>query len=79
VQTLKVKREKPLLSFFLGKTVTVEVERGLEVRGQLLRYEYHNHKPNLLIVENSSGKHIIRGRWTIKSERVVGVITSKRG
>lgn len=71
----RCEKKKPLLSLFLGKHVTVEVERGLEIKGKLLRYQLgknegsHNHKPNLLILQNGSNRHIIRGSWVaIKME-----------
>jgi len=55
--------------------VRVEVERGLEVRGKLIWYEFGNknkpHRPNVLIVENGSQKLIVRGNWlSIKPERL---------
>lgn len=71
MQKLEVekKKEKPILNLFLGKMITVEIERGLEIKGKLLRYqlgkneERHNHKPNLLILQNGSNRHVIRGNW----------------
>jgi len=68
--------EKPLISLFLGRLVTAEVERGSEIEGKLIRYEFGSknnpHKPNILILEND-GKLIIRGNWiALKTvERVV--------
>lgn len=66
---IRQRLEKPLINLFLDKHVTVEVEKDLEVRGKFLRYEFGSknkgkpHRPNVLIVENSLGRLIIRGNW----------------
>lgn len=70
------RHEKPLIGLFLGKLVSVEVERGVEVTGRLLRYELGNknkpHRPHILIMDNGSQRVILRGNWlAMKSERAL--------
>jgi hypothetical protein len=61
----------PLIHRFLNKRVRVKVE-GLSVEGKLLRYQENNkdkpHMPQLLILQNGGGIHILRGDWINISE-----------
>jgi hypothetical protein len=54
----------PLFSIFIGKNVAVDVDGCLTVEGRLIHYcesRSENHTPSILILENSQGRHIIRG------------------
>jgi hypothetical protein len=60
-------RASPLFSIFIGKNVAVDVDGQLTVEGRLIHYSESgagkNHVPSILIVENSQGRHIIRGKF----------------
>ncbi len=65
----------PLVHLFLGRNVTVELE-NLEVSGQLVQCRFgdkiQNHKPSILILQNSAGWLILRGNWfSIKTAKEV--------
>jgi|YelNatPaOPRAMG01_1025707.scaffolds.fasta_scaffold34266_2 hypothetical protein len=58
-------KEKPIFSFFLGKTVLVEAE-GYDIIGKLIRYQLGSknpHKPTLLILKNMEDAFIIVRNW----------------
>jgi hypothetical protein len=59
--------EKPLIHSFLGKDVRVKVSEGLTVEGQLIYYQFgcksKPHRPNVLILKNDDGFHVLRGNW----------------
>jgi hypothetical protein len=63
----KQKAEKPLIHSFLGKHVLVKVSEGLTVEGTLVFYEFGRktkpHRPNVLILKNDDGFHVLRGNW----------------
>jgi len=60
-------RASTLFSIFIGKNVDVDVDGQLTVEGRLIHYRESgagkNHVPSILIVENSQGRHIIRGSF----------------
>jgi len=77
METLKA--ERSLIANFLYRNVVVAVERNIEIKGRLLRFQFGDsskpHKPSLLVVENGSQKLIIRGVWeAIKTERAERVV-----
>lgn len=62
------KNVKPLIHFFLHKTVLVQISEHLAVFGRLVGYQpsngYPEHKPSVLVIENLQGeKIIIRGSF----------------
>ena len=60
-------RASTLFYDFIGKNVAVDVDGQLTVEGRLIHYRESgagkNHVPSILIVENSQGRHIIRGKF----------------
>jgi len=51
-----------LQSLFLGKNVTIEAA-GYLIKGKLLDYrdsERGSHLPNVLIIQNKEGSHVLR-------------------
>jgi hypothetical protein len=51
---------------FIGKNVAVDVDGCLTVQGRLIHYRENrseNHTPSILILENSQGRHIVRGKF----------------
>ncbi len=56
----------PLLQSFRNKFVSVQVSNSKIIRGVLVGFEETknpNHLPQLLVVENCFGFHIIRGEF----------------
>ena len=62
------KREECLFRLLVGRTVTVKVQNRVSVSGRLLAFESGNrdgHAPSLLVLENSEGKHVLRGSFDL--------------
>ena len=61
----------PLIHSFLNKRVRVKVSEGLTVQGVLVKYQNGdkaNHLPNILILKNENGYHILRATFENISE-----------
>jgi len=61
----------PLIHSFLNKRVRVKVSEGLMVQGVLVRYQNGDkakHLPNILILKDGNGYHILRGNFENISE-----------
>lgn len=59
-----------LFSFFLGKTVIAE-SCGIKITGKLVCLQNSNregHVPEVLVIENEAGRHILRGNWVLMTE-----------
>jgi len=67
----EMKEQNPLLKdnpikLFQNKRVSVELDDGFIVKGKLVSINKGNfvsHFPQILILENRSGKHIVRGNF----------------
>jgi hypothetical protein len=61
------------LSHFLGKNVVVEADyNNVVIIGRMIYYQIGSqekpHRPFILVLENSQGKHVLRGDWISISE-----------
>jgi hypothetical protein len=64
---LEVNRKKPnFLHFFLGRICVVRVEKDLEIKGKLVRFQVESkrqHLPYLILVSTDRGDVLVRGNW----------------
>ena len=61
----------PLIHYFLNRKVRVQISQNLTVEGMLVRYQNgdeRKHLPNVLILKNAEGLHVLRGNWLNISE-----------
>lgn len=59
-----------ILNHFLNKNVVVSIYEYI-IHGKLLcfqKIEEERHVPNVLIIENEAGRHIVRGQWDVLCE-----------
>jgi len=64
-------RELPLIHAFLNREIVVKISDFLSIQGKLVFYSLNgrgSHKPQVLILKDSRGFHVLRGNWISLSE-----------